>query len=645
MATGLEKIDRGLDRLERLFSRKKRVAEPQSQTGPPGRASTPIPLPPEFDATTQRFPQPSYIRPTSSRMMAREEVLLTGTSTRRARSLPETPRTPRLRTPGSSAYSNKLTGSELSDPSPSVPRRLSSLGAGVSQRSSSLYSDLADVTDTLPELLTFTFPSPPKNGANCLSETRVSRSGLTSSSRSVSVSVSPKAQTVRKQYLADLDDTLPFSLQQGTCAQASPQHTPVPAQRESDCLEHSAGQPFTPSLAPSLLPLSEPAPEKLVYGKIEVPQRPKSLSVSTVDNTHIREALRKSTSLSELLTVRTSASLDSILKEPSVKDFLDLSDDDIADGQAAPAVHPSPAEPPKLSLPRDLSPACTPGWAKSSRHLLTLSPPLASRPAAAAAFEAHRIATKYNLDLVYVVNLWPSHMSRPSRSSPLDQLCGTPIATSPARTTISTPPESPVSCTSGDDSGFDERMPSSPNSTATAPRSGMTGRLLAAYGLPQIMYPFRISAPVHQKILRTTGWLEYRSETGSPDEFARGYSCSFYTGYSPARGRQTTSNSPSAKANRKPANRGIVFAAFRLPLEDGTPVGCDAEELEALHKDAEALVDMLIETHMTQRKQRPAAPALTTPTHTRTRRCVGGGSEKKGRGGVAVKLGPELVAV
>jgi hypothetical protein len=127
------------------------------------------------------------------------------------------------------------------------------------------------------------------------------------------------------------------------------------------------------------------------------------------------------------------------------------------------------------------------------------------------------------------------------------------------------------------------------------------------------MSPFRISAPVHQKVLRAQGWLEYRSPTGTIDEFARGYSCSFYTGYSPARGCETADSTtfPDGKQQRRKAkapNRGVVFAAFGLPREDGTVICNSAEELEALYKDAESLVDMVIDIHMNQRKKRTDAP-------------------------------------
>lgn len=160
----------------------------------------------------------------------------------------------------------------------------------------------------------------------------------------------------------------------------------------------------------------------------------------------------------------------------------------------------------------------------------------------------------------------------------------------------------------------------------------MTGRLLAAYGLTSTMCPFQISAPVHQKVLRTQGWLEYRNENTGPgamDEFARGYSCSFYAGYSPDK-RQCGASSPgggkqeqrrckTGSAASAAANRGVVFAAYRLPREDGTAIRSDAAELAALHKEAEFLVDMLIDVRKAERKRRATPAASTT-----RKRCVGG---------------------
>ena len=579
MATGIEKLDKQLDRLEKLFSRRKRSADCLDSAVPTPRPATPIPFLTDFDASYQTFPLPSFIRPTSSRMMAREEALLSPHSTRRARSLPESPSTPRLPASAAPTGSGNPASSGALDGCPPLPARYSSLGPGMPQRSSSVYASTSG-DDPSSELLDFSFPTPPRDTEGGSRQLR--RFGSKSLARPASISLSPKARIDRKRYSGG--------------AQPSPD--------EADGSAYS-----------------------------RVPPRPLSLS-STADLKHVNKALRKSITLSVLPTPEVPGpESDLMLTEPSMADFLSLSDDDIADGHASPRTKPrtkppTSNPPPTFALPPKPSPAFTPSRTKGADLMLTLSAPLASRPATAAAFEAARIATKYQFDLVYVVNLWPSHMSRPSLSSPLNQMCGTPVATSPVRTTRPSPPEAPASPASGYDSGFESRAtPPRPNNTPRS--SGMTGRLLAAYGLPSIMYPFSISAPVHQKVLRTPGWLEYRNGTGAQDEFARGYSCAFYTGHSPSHATPDGNN----KRHKTAANRGTIFAAFRLPRADGTPLACEGEQLESLHADAEALVDMLIEIHRPQRRGR--APV---------RRCVAGGGG--GPGGVmGGPAGAPLVAL
>ena len=168
-----------------------------------------------------------------------------------------------------------------------------------------------------------------------------------------------------------------------------------------------------------------------------------------------------------------------VLREPSLGDFLTLSDDDIADNTVAtagpPAVPAAPAspatptasrtavvsKPPSFGLPPNPPcPSTPPGSAvppqsPTGSRFLTLSPPLASLSAMAAAFEAARIATKYKFDLVYVVNLWPNHMV-----SSRDWPAGPP-----------SPPATPKTC----DSGVGIASPRSG-------RAGMSGRLLAEIG-------------------------------------------------------------------------------------------------------------------------------------------------------------------
>ncbi|KXX80812.1 hypothetical protein MMYC01_202952 [Madurella mycetomatis] len=306
-----------------------------------------------------------------------------------------------------------------------------------------------------------------------------------------------------------------------------------------------------------------------------------------------------------------------ILKEPSLTEFLALSDDDVVGDRLAPGAQPATSEASIYSpLPNPPS-AIQPARITDGHSLLTPFPPLASHTTAAAAFEATRIAVKFKFDLIYVVNLWPAHLSRSQcKSSPRWSPRSTPTqAAIPSKFSFH------VSDTSaGGDRLFGSR--NSPLSDGTS-RCGMTGRLLAAYGLPSIVCPFQISAPVHQKVLRTQGWLEYRNENTGPgamDEFARGYSCSFYAGYSPDKRRCDISNPGSGKQEQRrcqtgnaasaAANRGIIFAAYRLPREDGTDISSSVAELATLHKEAEFLVDMLIDVRKAERKRR-ATPAIS----------------------------------
>lgn len=253
-----------------------------------------------------------------------------------------------------------------------------------------------------------------------------------------------------------------------------------------------------------------------------------------------------------------------VLKEPTFHDFMDLSDDDIAEehpDSSLLATATNKALPP--SPPSTASSSLTTSRSRAA-SLLTLPPPFASRPATAAAFEAARIAARYNFDLVYVVNLWPDWNLQDPGSTP----------------TLS---------------------------SSRAPMAGgnMTGRLLAAYGLSTVKSPFRISAAVHTKILQTDGWIEYRNEEAQSNEFARGYACAFYRGeYGRRRGSadscSSTATGTSVNGN---TDRGIVFAAYRKPGPDGddSAASCSKSELSVIYRDAEALVEMLIDIHMANR--------------------------------------------
>jgi hypothetical protein len=255
-----------------------------------------------------------------------------------------------------------------------------------------------------------------------------------------------------------------------------------------------------------------------------------------------------------------ASSSSSTLREPDFHEFLNLSDDDIAESAPENPVFESDS-----TSQHSLSSMGTfvPSTESVCRALLTLAPPRSSRPAAAAAFEAARIAKRHDFDLVYVVNLWPG--------GPRGQI-------------------------------FDVE-------NASSCERPLVGRLLAAHGLHQVPSPLQISCFVHTTILRSKGWIEYRNSEAQPHELARGYACSFYTGkYS--QGRSSAGNSPvSGVRLSEMIDRGIIFAAYRKPRTGDCKMGHSftGAELSSLYEDAETLVEMLIDIHASNRQCQPAS--------------------------------------
>lgn len=309
------------------------------------------------------------------------------------------------------------------------------------------------------------------------------------------------------------------------------------------------------------------------------------------------------------------------LGELRLSAFYALSDDDVAEPQ------------PDVSL-QDSSRPWTPWHQIFHRDAprITPSSPISYPPSAAAAFEAARIAAKYQLDLIYVVNLWPTRMARfdPDEDFRPFHNSATPPSSSASSSCLSssstTDPPQQVYQQAAIDNCREGRGPS----VRISAQSGMAGRLLAAHGLHLLKPPFQIAASVHRKILRTDGWIEYREESAAADEFARGYACSFYTGHSPLRQRkystdggdadvESSSSSgpgPAARRTRRAKrrnlnNRGIVFAAYRKPRTDASELGSSQEELAELYADAETLVEMLIDIHVMQRSKSAGTAAAS----------------------------------
>lgn len=563
MATGRDRLEKNFDKLEKFFSRTKKAAAFRDSLFGGTRSGTPSSPPAqitqmELATNSQIFPHPSFIRPTSTRMLARDEAVLASQPTRRAHSLPEAPTTSHQ----TSTRPPTIIGIYQS---PQVPRRTSSL---LHRRNNA----------SIAGLLEFSFAhkaTPSPDGSLSSSSTA---SPLSSPVQKRSLD---NSQALLHRFHSNRPDTPPLSDHE-ECPSPLPLRvvkTP-PAVPPRDCL--------TPEPSPSLSPVLEDddgnrKSDGMPSQEMQSP-RPVSLGnpeTSRFDVTPLRKALSDST-LSASTPLR---SRDPVLKEPSLDEFLSLSDDDIADGRPQ---APSPSQPPTCGLPPDPPSPSSPAEKTRCYPLLTLSSPLTSRPATAAAFEAARIAARYKFDLVYVVNLWPKNLGITQHK-----------AYEPARTARLT--------------ALGDPLDGQASLACINPRTGMTGRLLAGYGLPSVMSPFRISAPVHQKVLRTDGWLEYRSEHAAADEFSRGYSCSFYTGVglqgSTGSGPDSSA-SPTLNSKKKrpqPNNRGIVFAAYRLPRLDGTTLASDLTELDALYADAETLVEMLIDIHSRQRARHPVA--------------------------------------
>lgn len=557
MAAGFDKLERRLEKLGKVIAKKGRDLS-RGSFGVDG--TSPLSLAAVSDSILRTFPPPSFIRPTSSRMIAREEVSLTPRPEQRSKSLPETPGTPHLASPTSTLEGEPTPRTSISQP-PRIPKRSSSLGPA--RRPASLAS--------LGELLEFSFANPPRKRAG---------PKLSSASGSRSGSISPTSQLHRTRHSDEL---------QHVRGAHHPGHlvTPPPSAEcdksfASTTLSYQKRLPVTPP-AGELTPEPSPKFEPSVLhasGESEANpttrfQRSKSLDVSASLSGEAKLPLRRALSFSTLEAVKPSHETNlpskiappkdekppkrkpvrsrrrlSTSEEPSVSDFLSLSDEDVAGDVSAPLARlplSSYSKPPNCALPPDPPGLVPPPQVSVGTRLLTLSPPLATRPATAAAFEAARIATRYKFDLVYVVNLWPR------------RACG---------------------------------------------KVEMTGRLLAAYGLPYLTSPFRIPESVHLKVLRTEGWLEYRCENVTPEEFSRGYSCSFYTGHSLGNHKGAFTRGSRERKGLSP-NRGIVFAAYRLPRADGANLQSDEAELASLRRDAEGLVDMLIDIHMTQRQRRP----------------------------------------
>ena len=524
----------GIYRLERFFSSKRKASSTPSTK--PNSPVTP---------TEPQFPSPSFIRPKGSRMTARKETCL------------------------KSFRSISALGGEYFESSPTKiadavtdPVEASAPGPPTIVRSSSFDDSRCD---SLFNNI-YQFPTPPKDHVEQLPlvdsiDLESIFDGFTSDSSESSASSdlhkvsstpqrvdSPLSEAINIDKLVDsLNNKLPSTPQRACSALEKRPTTPGPA------TDWDLDNPATIDIINTNLfkdieqTLGEPIPKS-------------SLQHSSSEPLLSRAAWRNS----------RSGSPSSSLWEPDFDDFMTLSDEDIAesDTDSSTSIFTGKTDELPPTPPLTASSVEAPQMPRP-RSLLTLSPPYASKPAAAAAFEAARIASRYDFDLVYVVNLWPDG-TRP-RTPSIGQN-GSPVV----------PSASPYH---------------------------MTGRLLAAYGLETVKSPFQITTSVHTKILRSEGWIEYRSQEARSDEFARGYACSFFTGQYSRSNSIDSNMSAATRSSRKRIDRGVVFAAYRKPREDGSLRCSDAKELDAIKHDAEGLVEMVIDMHAAHRLRQ--APLFT----------------------------------
>ncbi|KAK7423293.1 hypothetical protein QQX98_001083 [Neonectria punicea] len=519
----------GFDRLERFFAKRKASAVSTDTIEPAITTGAPV--------TEPQFPSPSFIRPKITRMAAREEVIVKQPSSTRSPSVADASSPNRM----GSIDAKNSTHSSDSYRLQYSPVRTSSLRRLQAQLLIDGFGD-------------YEFPRPPTHTGEI--------SPVSSNSSPTSSFEIPGHRSSRSRSLRKMDCDLERL------------DTPVsdPEDDELRCPRYFQNKKL-PELPHCALPTPGPSPELLPVldsqlsesKSIEVLNREVYQDIRRQFHASLEKPpLQRPSSRSGLSRSPSRESLSSsTLRMPNFNDFLSLSDDDIAETSPEGPNHSFDLEP---STPSTLAPAVS---TPQEQPLLTLTPPYASRPATAAAFEAARIANRYNFDLVYVVNLWPD---------------------------VSGPP------TSGPDEGIASFDPSF---SGKSPK-GMTGRLLAAYGLHNVKSPFQISAEVHGKILRSNGWIEYRNHEARDDEFARGFACAFYTGQYSKNGSIVSRGSPSSTKTRQ-NDRGIVFAAYRKPRADGSMlgVGSNKAELADVHQDAEALVEMLIDIHVANRLRQP----------------------------------------
>lgn len=594
----------GLDKLERLFSTKKRpaptrhTAESSINGFVPGafgpREITLLQL--EQPRDPPSFPQSPFIRPKANMMQPRNELKISSPA-----SIART-NSSRTNSTRSQRYSQTLSVGNRSDEM-NDQRRQSTYSATTSfhipNRTSSLLSRRHDripgglIQLHLPRETAFAndstgsslFPDPksfPLQQENALDG---SQKGLLDA-----LPIYPAAR-VETPPPSDQDD---FTF-------------PSPPQRGRTASANLAQLQLTPEPSPDMIPqrdspLSEPKSSAEIHrATTSAPpsRRGTTSSVPLLDDdwrdSYIQVA--ENTDIPRSTTV---------FHEPAVEDFLSMTDEDLAEIKV---VHPSKPPSKRAPPPPILSPISRPASGSRSftsalRSPAPVSPAIASSQVAA--WEAARIAKKYDFDVVYVASFGPSRMnnlhnltteaatchpaliplsgisSAPgsfSQSMPASHV-SSPISNKHTTTTCNSTPRNSflshgAALSNNPPSDLFASATSSPvasslreccpNAGLPPSSGGFCGSLLAAYGLETIQAPFRLSSNLHKKILRHEGWIEHRNSAATDNEFARGYALSFYTGSSsgssgmPASASLRRSSAPDVSRQASAATTAMRF--------------------------------------------------------------------------------------
>ncbi|KAK7753288.1 hypothetical protein SLS62_004807 [Diatrype stigma] len=300
---------------------------------------------------------------------------------------------------------------------------------------------------------------------------------------------------------------------------------------------------------------------------------------------------RRSANAVTLSVVAAQIANERDLWEPTLEDFYNLSDDDIAESETSSMIHTqeAPTPPPKDAkylqnishtlpvrgshpatsispLTGDITPPCTP----INSNFLALECGSYGAEGTQGAIWCARLAEKFQLDMVYVVSLWPD--TTRTRWNPSRHL----VAESSISGNSTT---GSVGC-----------------AIEVHPKLTMTGRLLAGYGLDETVTPFQIGTDDHMKRLKSHGWEEFQNRKVGINELSHGWAHSFHKDYVPVVDLPSFADPFSRD---KSPNSGIIFVAYTKRTDELMTTKSNSSEkkkfLDSLLGDVTALVDALID--------------------------------------------------